>query len=77
MVNGQAADCIIHRDLSNRDEMADIPANTFVCTTPDTLMRTVFELRQYSGLPVLLVDEQRFMGVVGDRETYQGLLRKV
>lgn len=57
----------------------DIPpvsSGRFVGVAPDTLMRTVIELRHSSGLPVLLMEDGRLLGVVGDNEIYQGLLRK-
>jgi len=39
-------------------------------------MRRVIELREASGYPVLLTDNGRFAGVIGDSEIYRGILRQ-
>lgn len=47
-----------------------------VMATPDVLLRTLVQIRQATGRPVLLVDEGRFVGVVGDDEIFRGMLRQ-
>ena len=37
-------------------------------------MRDIIEARRKSGLPVLLTEDGRVAGVVGDRELYSGIL---
>ncbi len=47
-----------------------------VAVPPDVLMKSAIQLRERSGHPVLLVDDHRLVGVVGDREIYRGILRQ-
>jgi hypothetical protein len=39
-------------------------------------MRTVIEARRQTGLPVVLLDGERVVGVVRDEEIYSGLLAR-
>jgi glycine betaine/proline transport system ATP-binding protein len=39
-------------------------------------MRLIIEARRHTGLPVLLTDDERLVGVVGDNEIYAGLLHR-
>ena len=39
-------------------------------------MRTAIELRHCTGRPVLLMEQGRMVGVIGDDEIYRGLLRQ-
>ncbi|MCP4433265.1 MAG: hypothetical protein GY806_20000, partial [Gammaproteobacteria bacterium] len=39
-------------------------------------MRWTIEIRHATGWPVLLVDDNRLVGVVGDSEIYDGILRQ-
>jgi len=43
---------------------------------PDMSMRAAIELRQASGHPVALVEDDRLVGVCGDEEIYRGILRQ-
>jgi len=46
-------------------------------TAPASMkMRWNIEIRHHTGWPVLLVDEDRLVGVVGDSEIYGGILRQ-
>jgi len=38
-------------------------------------MRSAIELRQASGHPVALIEDNRLAGVCGDEEIYRGILR--
>ena len=46
-------------------------------TAPASMkMRWNIEIRHHTGWPVLLVEEGRLVGVVGDSEIYAGILRQ-
>ncbi len=46
-----------------------------ICTAPtDLRMRTAIEIRHRTGRPVLMVEDGRLVGVIGDEEIYRGLL---
>ena len=46
-----------------------------ICAAPPTLrMRTAIEIRHRTGRPVLMIEEGRLVGVIGDEEIYRGLL---
>ncbi len=47
-----------------------------VTIAPDTLLKTAIRLRHDSGRPLLLLKDGRLVGVVGDDEIYQGMLRQ-
>lgn len=47
-----------------------------VMVTPDILLKTLVKIRQATGRPVLLVDGERFVGVVGDDEIFKGMLHQ-
>ncbi len=52
-------------------------AGDAICTaSPDLPMRTAIEIRHRTGRPVLLVEDGRLVGVIGDDEIYRGLLRR-
>lgn len=55
---------------------ADHRSKAIVVAGPDIVMREVIELRQATGLPILLTDEGRVVGVCGDSEIYRGILRQ-
>ena len=39
-------------------------------------MRVIIEARRQTGLPVLLAEDGKLIGVVGDEEIYSGLLHR-
>ena len=46
-----------------------------ICAAPtDLRMRTAIEIRHHTGRPVLMVEDSRLIGVIGDEEIYRGLL---
>jgi glycine betaine/proline transport system ATP-binding protein len=47
-----------------------------VLAPPAITMREAVELRQTTGLPVILADGPRVIGVIGDDELYRGILRQ-
>ncbi|WP_020592136.1 choline ABC transporter ATP-binding protein [Kiloniella laminariae] len=62
---------------SEETELADIVSDCVVAlASPDITMKRAIELRQATGNPVLLVRDGRLVGVVGDEEIYQGILRQ-
>ncbi|WP_299374544.1 choline ABC transporter ATP-binding protein [uncultured Kiloniella sp.] len=54
----------------------DIPDCNIVAASPDITMKRAIELRQSTGNPVLLAEDGVLVGVVGDEEIYQGILRQ-
>ncbi len=53
------------------------PSDVALLTAPTHMsMRAAIELRQASGHPVALVEEERLVGVCGDEEIYRGILRQ-
>ena len=51
-----------------------LTGSTICAATPDLPMRTAIELRHCTGRPVLLMDQGRMVGVIGDDEIYRGLM---
>ncbi len=48
-----------------------------IASAPSTItLRTALELRHQTGYPVLLLEDGRLAGVIGDDEIYQGILRQ-
>jgi glycine betaine/proline transport system ATP-binding protein len=47
-----------------------------VLAPPAITMREAVEIRQSTGLPVVLADRGRVVGVIGDDELYKGILRQ-
>jgi glycine betaine/proline transport system ATP-binding protein len=47
-----------------------------VTATPDLRMHTAIQIRFQTGTPVIIVEDDRMVGVVGDDEIYQGMLRQ-
>ena len=47
-----------------------------VMASPETRMREVMEIRHQTGGPVALVEDGKLVGMVGDDEIYQGILRQ-
>ena len=50
--------------------------NVLVAAPSSMKMRWNIEIRHHTGWPVLLVEENRLVGVVGDSEIYGGILRQ-
>ncbi len=51
-----------------------LAGDTICAVTPDLGMRTAIELRHCTGRPVLMMEEGRLVGVIGDDEIYRGLV---
>jgi glycine betaine/proline transport system ATP-binding protein len=58
-------------DLTTLD---DIGESTVVQANPDISMREAIELKQRSNQPILLVEENKLVGVLSDNELYDALL---
>ncbi|MBE3670668.1 choline ABC transporter ATP-binding protein [Vibrio navarrensis] len=54
--------------------LGDINDHTVVAVEPDIGMREVIELKQRTKQPILLVEQQRLVGVLSDRQLYGALL---
>jgi len=46
-----------------------------VIISPDTVLEKIIHIRHATGRPLLLCEDGRFIGVVGDQEIYGGMLR--
>ena len=57
-------------------EIKGIGCDVIVVAPPDIRMREVLEIRHETGNPVVLVEDGRLIGVVGDDEIYRGILRQ-
>ena len=53
-----------------------LTGGTICAAAPDLPMRTAIELRHCTGRPVLLMEQGRMVGVIGDDEIYRGLMRQ-
>ncbi len=51
-------------------------ASNIVIASTDTGMREIIEFRHATGQPVLLADDGKIIGIIGDNEIYRGILRK-
>ncbi len=72
-VDGKAGRLVSYRpDL----EIKGIGCDVIVVAPPDIRMREVLEIRHETGNPVVLVEDGRLIGVVGDDEIYRGILRQ-
>ncbi len=58
---------LVHWD-ANRGDLTHIDQSTVVVASPDIGMREAIELKQRSGLPILLVESGRVVGILDDSE---------
>ncbi|APU76249.1 choline ABC transporter ATP-binding protein [Vibrio parahaemolyticus] len=59
------------RESSNLD---DVEANSLVQVNPNISMREAIELKQRSNQPLLMVEDNKLVGVLSDHELYDALL---
>ena len=69
----EPAPAAIRRHAPGMDPTA-LDAGTICAATPDLRMREAIELRHRTGRPVLMVEDGRLVGVIGDDEIYRGLM---
>ena len=58
-------------------ELCDISQESVVIASPDIGMREAIKLKQRSGQPILLVENDELIGVLDDSDFYAGLLGKL
>ena len=63
-------------DYSDMESLKGIGTDVLVLAGPDIRMREILEIRHETCSPVVLVEEGRMVGVVGDGEIYSGILRQ-
>ena len=63
-------------NCNNETNIADLGDDVLVTAPSSMKMRWNIEIRHHTGWPVLLVDADRLVGVVGDSEIYGGILRQ-
>lgn len=74
-IDGEPGRLSEYRDGMSLDTFQ--PANDqMICASPSVSMRTAIEIRHATGLPVPLLDGGRLVGVIGDAEIYEGMLRQ-
>ena len=54
---------------------AGLDGRSVVIVSADTLLEKIIQIRHATGRPLLLCEDGRFIGVVGDQEIYGGMLR--
>jgi glycine betaine/proline transport system ATP-binding protein len=54
---------------------AGLDGRSVVIVSPETLLEKIIHIRHATGRPLLLCEDGRFIGVVGDQEIYGGMLR--
>lgn len=74
-VNGESASLCAFEQLNGMIENTDFKEPTLVYASPDILMSTAIEIRYRTGNPVLLVENNKLLGVVSGDEIFHGLLR--
>jgi glycine betaine/proline transport system ATP-binding protein len=75
---GKAEMAGIHVPVANgpTGDPAQWPHASLAVVAPDAAMRIIIEARRQTGLPVLLADGGKLVGLVGDEEIYSGLLHR-
>jgi glycine betaine/proline transport system ATP-binding protein len=74
-VNDRAARLCAHDPDKEMAECSSFREPTLIYACPDILMSTVIKIRYHTGLPVLLVEAGKLVGVISGDEIFQGLLR--
>ena len=59
-------------NLKTISESSDV----MLTASPDILMKTAIEIRHATGCPVVLIEDSKIAGVIGDDEIYQGMLQQ-
>ena len=62
------------RDFTPDMDLAALSGGDICAAPPELRMRTAIEIRHRTGRPVLMVEDGRLVGVIGDEEIYRGLL---
>jgi glycine betaine/proline transport system ATP-binding protein len=56
--------------------LAELAAGALVSAPAEITLKTALELRHRTGNPVVLVNDHKVVGVIGDDEIYRGILRQ-
>ncbi|MCA0936414.1 choline ABC transporter ATP-binding protein [Vibrio alginolyticus] len=62
--------------VSESSNLDEVEANSLVQVNPNISMREAIELKQRSNQPLLLVEDDKLVGVLSDNELYDALLGK-
>ncbi|ELA7888492.1 choline ABC transporter ATP-binding protein [Vibrio parahaemolyticus] len=60
--------------VSESSNLDDVEANSLVQVNPNITMREAIELKQRSNQPLLMVEDNKLVGVLSDHELYDALL---
>jgi len=72
-VNGRDGRLVAWSDDLDLDQLRK---EDVVTAAPEILMRQAIEIRQRTGTPVVFLEDERLIGVIGDDEIYRGILRQ-
>lgn len=70
--NGIASQIVCYTKETGIDPLVD---TNFAIASPDIMLREVIEVRHKTGSPVLFVENDRLVGMIGDDEIFEGFLR--
>lgn len=70
--NGMASNIVSYNKEKGIDPLED---TNFAIASPDIMLREVIEIRHKTGSPVLFVENDQLVGMIGDDEIFEGFLR--
>jgi glycine betaine/proline transport system ATP-binding protein len=57
-------------------DLSTLDRDAVVTAPPGIKLRTALEIRHRTGNPLVLVEDGKLIGVIGDDEIYRGILRQ-
>ena len=75
LVDGQPVKIVHYTVDTNLKTLSD-SSSVILTAAPDILMKNAIEIRHATGCPVVLIEDGKFVGVIGDDEIYQGMLQQ-
>jgi glycine betaine/proline transport system ATP-binding protein len=72
-VNGTEGRLVPYEDDHN---LSSLGREDIVTATPEIIMRRAIEIRKQTGTPIVFLEDGKMIGVIGDEEIYQGILRQ-
>ena len=70
--NGMASQIVTYNKETGIDPLVD---TNFAKASPDIMLREIIEVRHKTGSPVLFVENDQLVGMIGDDEIFEGFLR--
>ncbi len=75
LVDGQPVKIIHHSADMNLEAISE-SSDVMLAASPNILMKTAIEIRHATGCPVVLIEDDKVVCVIGDYEIYQGMLQQ-